>query len=143
MPRKTKQRQIVTLEQWVEIGVSEGKTVTALYPSNAEMLEQLEEMDPAPELVYRRLNFREGVPAEYYWATSDAERRQWGGHGIQRMTVARWLATLAKEAANGDGHIGRCDEPMPRPKERGGCDCPVCTASQARLDREAMPGGRP
>jgi hypothetical protein len=137
MTRKPKQRKIVTLEQWVEINRHEGKTVTTLYPSNGEMIKQLAEMDPPPELVYRRMNFREGVPEEYYWATKDPERRQWGGHGIQRMTVAWWLTMLAKETANGDGHLQPCDEPMPRPKERGGCDCPVCTASQQRLDREA------
>jgi hypothetical protein len=109
---RKKQRRIVTLEQWVEVNVREGKTVTTLYPSNEELLKEREELDPPPELVYRRINFREGVPKEYYWTTDDALQRQRAWHGVQRMTFERWVVTIEKERQIGDGHLGPCGEPM-------------------------------
>jgi hypothetical protein len=63
-------------------------------------------MDPAPELVYRRLNFVDCVPIEYHWATNDAARRRNGGHGIQRMAVDTWLEVIEAEASLGNGHVG-------------------------------------
>jgi hypothetical protein len=117
-------RAVVTVEQWVEVMVEDGRTVTRLFPSNAELKNECEER--AAELVYRRLHFAGMVPPEYYWTTADAEIRERGGCGIQRMTVATWLRTVAEEAADGSGHVGRCYEPVPRPRERGGCECEVC-----------------
>lgn len=46
------------------------------------------------------------------------------------MKMAVWLETIAREAADPDGHIGPTGHPaVPRPLERGGCDCPTCTAN--------------
>ena len=56
-------------------------------------------MEPPPDMVYLRLNFVNAVPVEYYWATSDAKRRQNGGHGIQRMTVEAWLEAVERPLA--------------------------------------------
>ena len=131
---KKKERTIVTLEQWVEVRIRDGKTETTLYPANEEMLKRKEKMNPPPSIVYRRLNFVHGVPMEYYWTTPDSRRRRNGGHGIQRMSVEDWLATIAEEARNGTGHVGPCKDPLPRPKERGGCECPSCVANQRKLD---------
>jgi hypothetical protein len=129
------QEKTVTLEQWVEIEICEGRTVTTLYPPNEEMLKQLKEMDPKPQLVYRRLNFRGSVPPEYHWTTHDEERRANGGHGIQRMLVETWLTTIAGET---DGHLGPCFAPMPRPLSRGGCDCPTCTKARDYWERQGI-----
>jgi hypothetical protein len=138
MAIKKKARSIVTLEQWVQIRIRDGKTDTKLYPPNETLLERKEKMDPPPNIVYRRLNFVDGVPPEYYWATNDVRRREFGGHGIQRMSVETWLQTIAEEKRRGTGHLGPCSDPLPRPKERGGCDCPACTFHQRRLEeREA------
>jgi len=130
-----KQPKIETLEQWVEVRVRDGKTETTLYPSNEELLKRKAKMDPPPDLVYRRLNFVNGVPEEYHWTTYDPRRRENGGHGIQRMTPERWLETIELEKRMGTGHLGPCGDPMPRPKERGGCECPACRMNQAKLDR--------
>jgi hypothetical protein len=92
-------------------------------------------MDPPPELVYRRLNFVHGVPPAYDWTGADPEVRVRGGCGIQRMDVNTWLNVIEREQASGTGHIGPCGGNLPRPKERGGCDCPVCTQNQSLLDR--------
>ena len=129
--KKKVDRKIVTLEQWVEIAVRDVKTVTLLFPSNEKLIKRAQEMDPQPDMVYRRLNFVNGVPVEYYWATKDAKRRQYGGHCIQRMTVEMWLAAMERERRLGDGHVGCVERCLPRPKSRGGCECPVCAGNRA------------
>lgn len=135
-PKKRKKIQI--LDQWVEITVEDGKTVTKLVPDNNGLIERGKKMYPPPDLVYRRFNFVHGVPPEYHWTTDDPETRRLGGRGIQRMTVDTWLEVIEKEKDNPDGLIGPTPNGnLPRPKERGGCDCPVCTQNQARLDRLA------
>jgi hypothetical protein len=132
---KKNQRKISILDQWVEIRIEDGITTTTLFPSNQDLLERGKEMDPPPDLVYRRLHFPDGVPSEYYWAVEDEELRKRGVFGTQRMTVDTWLRVIACEEAAKDGHIGMTGVGnLPRPKERGGCDCPVCTENQALLD---------
>jgi hypothetical protein len=138
MAAKKTERKIVTLEQWVQIAVQEGQTTTTLYPSNEEMVKRSKAMEPLPDMVYRRLNFVNGVPVEYYWATSDATRRQNGGHGIQRMTIEAWLDAIEREKRAGDGHVGPCDQLLPRPKSRGGCECPTCITSRARYESQGI-----
>lgn len=128
-------RKIAILEQWVEITVEGGQTVTKLFPPNRGLIEQGKTMDPPPDLVYRRLNFVNGVPKEYHWATHDEQARRYGGAGIQRMTVDRWLEVIEAEKALGHGHIGTCGGNLPRPKERGGCDCTVCTFNRYLLQQ--------
>ncbi len=132
------QRQIATIEQWAEITVEDGKTVTQVIPSNAQLIEEGKAMLPPPDLVYRRMNFVDGIPPEYHWATQDEERRRLGMCGLQRMTVDTWLDVIDREEAAATGHLGPTGVGnLPRPKERGGCDCEVCTGNQAILDRRA------
>ena len=131
-------RKIVTLEQWVEVRVWEGATLTTLYPSNDALRERAQKMDPPPEMVYRRLNFVDGVPIEYYWTTDDPARRGNGGHGIQRMALDTWLETIAHEERLGNGHVVPCSQPLPRPKSRGGCDCEVCAGIREKLERDGV-----
>jgi hypothetical protein len=137
MAKKAGQK-IVTLEQWVEVTVREGKTATTLYPPNEALRERAQKMDPPPDMVYRRLNFIDCVPVEYYWTTDDPVRRTNGGHGIQRMAVDTWLETIEREEHLGNGHVGPCSQPLPRPKSRGGCECPVCTAIRVKCEREGI-----
>ncbi len=135
---KKKLKKIQTLEQWVEIEVSPaGKTVTTQYPSNEILIQDGQKKWPAPELVYRRMHFVHGVPHDYAWATSDERIRKAGGMGIQRMTVDTWLELIEKEKALGTGHILPCGGNLPRPEERGGCDCPTCSKNRAILEARA------
>jgi hypothetical protein len=131
-------RNIVTIEQWVEVRARDGQTATTLYPSNAKMRERALTMDPPPDMVYRRLNFVDCVPVEYYWTTDDPARRRNGGHGIQRMDVQTWLETIEREEELGNGHVGPCSRALPRPKSRGGCECEVCAALRERYEREGI-----
>ena len=132
-----KRKKVTILDQWVEVEVSPaGKTVTTLYPSNEILLRDGEKKWPAPELVYRRLHFVHGVPHEYAWATSEEQIREAGGMGIQRMTVESWLEQIEKEKALGTGHLLPCGN-LPRPEERGGCDCPTCSKNRAILEARA------
>ena len=129
-----KQRKIQVLEQWVEVEVEEGVAKTTLLPSNEELIEVGKTMDPPPEYVYRRFHFQNGVPEEYVWAGGTADIRERGGAGVQRMLVDTWLDVIEREKERGDGHIGPCGGNLPRPKERGGCDCEVCTKNAAILE---------
>lgn len=130
-----KQRKIPVLDQWIEITVEDGKTVTRLYPSNEDTIKRGQKMLPPPEMVYRRLSFANGVPEEYAWTTNDAVTRERGGMGIQRMTVDTWLEVVAREKALGTGHVGPTGVGnLPRPLARGGCDCEVCAGNRALLE---------
>ena len=133
-----KLRKIPVLDQWVEIAVKDGKTVTTLYPSNEKLIREGQIMLPPPEMVYRRLNFVNGVPPEYYWTTRDEETRTYGGMGIQRMTVDTWLDVIEREKVDPESHIGPCGGNLPRPQERGGCDCPVCSHNRAILENDPL-----
>jgi len=134
-----KRKKIVRLEQWVEVRIRDGKTVTRLYPPNEELIKCGQRMLPPPEFVYRRINFADGIPSEYEWVGVNNEtHRQRGGCGIQRMTVDTWLDTIDREKLREDGHIGPTGAGnLPRPQEHGPCSCPVCTHNQAILDARA------
>ncbi len=129
-----KLRRIPVLEQWVEITVRDGITSTSLTPSNEKLIERGQTMYPPPELVYRRLHFPHGIPAEYDWISPDPQFRKYGGGGIQRMSVDSWLDLIDEEKLAPAGHIGPCPNSLPRPKEHGGCDCPFCTRCRDRLE---------
>jgi hypothetical protein len=126
MARK-KEDKITTLQQWVEVTVRDGQTVTTYYPENEVMLKEMAELETKPTLVYRRLNFRQGVPREYWWVTRVEARRQNGGHGLQRLRLEDWLEALKNEAVT--GHVSSV-RIVPRPRARGGCECESCTRSR-------------
>jgi hypothetical protein len=129
--KKKNKSKIKILEQWVEIRTKDGKTITTLYPPNDELIKEANEMDALPEYVYRRLNFPSGVPKLYYWVVKDPLARRYGGTAIQRMTFETWLDVIAREALNKNGHIGETGVgSLPRPEERGECNCPVCTGTE-------------
>lgn len=128
-----KMRKVTVLDQWVEIWREKGVTYTAVYPSNEQLIEAGKRMDPPPELIYRRFNFVNGVPEEYGWVGADAQTRKYGGVGIQRMTVETWLSLTENEQPG--THVGpTLGGNLPRPNERGGCDCPVCTMNGPMLE---------
>jgi hypothetical protein len=132
-----KQRKIAVLEQWAQVTVEDGKTMTRLFPSNEKLIEEGKSMDPPPELVYRRFEFVGSVPPEYHWTCkSRPERFERGGAGVQRMTVDTWLEVIEREAAAATGHIGPTGVGnLPRPKERGGCDCELCAHNREVMER--------
>ncbi len=139
--KKKKKQAFGVAEQWLEIRVTDGVTTTEFIPSNEELLEEIAKAvdggDAEPEMVYRRMNFPDGVPAEYAWTNSHevascekTQKGEWcercapylhGGAGIQRLTFATWKEVIAREAERGDGHAGPTGVGnLPRPKERGG-----------------------
>ncbi len=130
-----KQRKLTILNQWIEVEVVNGNTVTNLYPPNEKLIEEGKAMLPPPDLVYRRFNFSSGVPIEYHWATKNPKARERGGMGIQRMTVEQWLSLIEREKAEGTGHVGPTGVGnLPRPAEHGVCECEVCTRLAALSD---------
>lgn len=138
-----KHKKIVTLEQWVTVSVEDGQTVTHLYPSNERLIEHGKTLDPPPDLIYRRLEFLGPIPPEYAWTAAHPEEFEHGGAGVQRMTPETWLSVIQREAAAGSGHIGPTGVGnLPRPKERGGCECPTCSHNRAILETRT-PGSEP
>ncbi len=137
---KSKKPVFTVLEQWVEVRITDGVTTTDYIPSNAELLQQgegSEESGQAPQMVYRRMNFPDGVPSEYGWTNlhepdkcEEAKAGRWcalcsvkerGGHGVQRMTYETWKEVIEREALQPGGHAGPTGYGnLPRPKERGG-----------------------
>ncbi len=110
------------LEQWVEVRVTDGVTTTEYVPDNSELLKQGEESEAVPQMVYRRLNFPDGVPPEYSWTNLHEPERceetragRWcalcsvkerGGCGTQRMTYQVWKEVIETEALQPGGHAG-------------------------------------
>lgn len=144
-----KRKKVQVLEQWIEVRIVDGQTVTTLYPSNQAVLERGKRMWPAPDLVYRRFNFPDGVPSEYKWVGLTEERSRLGGSGVQRMTTDSWLELIQKETEETPpgayqssivrSHVGPTGVGnLPRPKDRGECECRVCERNQAILDLEAV-----
>jgi len=129
------------LEQWLEVTVTDGLTRTEYFPSNAELIREnqaaVEKGEAVPQMVYRRMNFPDGVPPEYAWTNlhraetcEQAQAGEWcalcqvrerGGHGIQRMSYETWLAVIEWEKESPGGHAGPTGVGnLPQPKERGG-----------------------
>jgi hypothetical protein len=130
-----KQCKLVILNQWLEIEIDHGQTITKLYPSNEKLIEEGKAMLPPPDLVYRRLNFPAGIPLEYHWVTRNPEARERGGTGIQRMTVGTWLRLIERERAEGAGHVGPTGVGnLPRPTEHGVCECAICRKNALILE---------
>lgn len=130
-----KHRKLVTLEQWVEVRAESGSTVTTLFPSNEKLIEEGKKMDPPPDLIYRRVEFVGPIPPEYHWTANHPEQFEAGGAGVQRMNVDTWLGVIEREKAGGTGHIGPTGVGnLPRPKERGGCECDVCAHNREILE---------
>ena len=135
---KNRKPVFCVLEQWMEIRVTDGVTTTEYIPTNAELRKMGAESAAVPQMVYRRMNFPDGVPVEEYGWTNvhDMEacelkaQGKWcegcarflhGGHGIQRMTYETWLEISEQEEAREGGHAGPTGVGnLPRPKERGG-----------------------
>jgi hypothetical protein len=125
-PKKQKHKKKVRIEQWVEITMENGVVKTELFPSNEVLIKEGQAKWPPPEIVYRRLNFVDGIPDVYAWAgIKDENHRKWGGCGLQRMTVDTWLAQIEEEAQRTDGHLSPVIN-LARPVDAGECSCEAC-----------------
>lgn len=112
----------------------DGVTTTRLYPSNEKLIAHGKRLDPPPTKVYRRLNFVDGIPAEYDWTgVTDETHRRLGGLALQRMSVAMWLRIIEREAQSGTGHIGPVVN-LPHPDRE--CECEACTQAGAWWDEQ-------
>jgi hypothetical protein len=137
MPATNKKKRIIQHDQWVEILRENGRTVTLFYPPNEEFERLRLKMDPPPALIYRRLNFVHGVPAEYMWTNPSPEAAQYGGMCLNRILPADWSVVLQAERAPGwNGHVVPTPNPQPRPPEFGPCPCHRCTEKREAAESE-------
>ncbi len=88
------------VEQCATINIDNGAAAITLHPPNQQLISDASRMDPNPDIVYRRLEFPRGVPAEYPWVTTDPFARQHGGFIVQRIPFVDWLQLI--ELENGD-----------------------------------------
>lgn len=124
------------LEQWIEVRIVDGKTVTRLYPPNEKLILEGQAKLPPPEMVIRRINFPDGIPPEYeFLGVRDEEHRRNGGLALQRMTVNMWLEAIEKEKQAGTGHLGPVFN-LPDFTEQ--CECAACRDTRSLLLTLAM-----
>ena len=126
--KKVKREKPLTHEQWIEIRQVDGEFVSTFYPPNDEFERERQERDPQPVLIYRRLNFVHGVPAEYSWTAPPPDVRVLGGLFLQRMLIDDWLNVMEEERNAVPHHALPCANPQPPPPEFGGCNCDCCLA---------------
>jgi hypothetical protein len=124
---KRKTGRPVHHEQWIEVTQIDGRALSTFYPPNAEFDRLLREMNPQPDLIYRRLNFVHGVPDVYLWTKPPDDIRIYGGHWLHRMLVKDWPGIMAAESLLTDHHLIPSPNPQPRPEIYGPCPCAVCT----------------
>ncbi len=136
---KTKSGKPQIMDQWIDVEMIDGKPVISYYPSNEELWQEGQKMNPPPTMVYRRFHFVDAVPPEYAWTTSDPEAMERGGLGIQRMSLETWLRIIEDEKLT--GKPGKCGGNLPKPETWGHCECKSCTANRERLlaMRQALP----
>jgi hypothetical protein len=126
---KSATKSVPKLEQWIEVTVENGITVTRLFPPNDVLQKEATAASQTPLFVNRRFFFPGGVPEEYFWAVQDEEKRQSGGAGVQRMYYETWLRAAAEEKRSGAKHVGPVDT-LPRLTAEGECDCAACLVAR-------------
>jgi hypothetical protein len=136
--RPKKKDRPLTHDQWIEVQVVNGVTVTTFYPPNREFEKERLEMDPAPSLIYRRINFVNGVPAEYRWTRPTPSVEKYGGLFLHRMTVDGWLIVMGQERQAPHQHVIASQTPQPRPEEFGPCPCPDCSRKRDEDDQREI-----
>jgi hypothetical protein len=127
---KKKLKKLVIHQQWIDITKKGDGQTSVFYPPNDEFTRMMEDMDPKPDLIYRRLNFINGVPEQYTWTSPDARAEAYGGHALVRMKVEDWPLALKEERLNGNKFAVPPARQQPRPEQFGPCPCPRCTAKR-------------
>lgn len=135
--KKKKAEKPVTIHQWIEIKTINGAVVTEFYPSNDQLEKERREMDPAPSLIYRRLHFVSGVPADYGWVDAPPEGLLYGGLFTMRIPAEDWPNIFRKERAMGNHCVIKAVS-APRPEAYGPCPCRRCTAKRDLEDSQIL-----
>ena len=131
---RNKAAKPVIHQQWIEVKRVNGQTVSKFFPTNAEFEKERLEMDPPPSLIYRRLNFVNGVPDEYSWTNPTPVVKIRGGHFLHRMLVEDWPEVMDAERREGNLHAFASPNPQHRPDAFGPCPCDACTKEREKLE---------
>jgi hypothetical protein len=125
--KKRLKKKLVIHEQWIEVLKQGEEQTSTFYPPNDEFTRMLEDMDPQPDLIYRRMNFICGVPKQYMWTEPSKNARLNGGHALHRMKAEEWPHVMEEERLNGNKFVVPAPEQQPRPEQFGPCPCARCT----------------
>jgi hypothetical protein len=96
-----------TLFQTVVVKIVNGKTVTAMYPTNEEEM-RVGATAGERKRAIRHFEFPDGVPEEYHWVFPEQNRRRAGAEREVEMSARRWRALVERETAKGTGHAKEC-----------------------------------
>ena len=98
-----------TLVQKIIVRFYRGETTTITTPNNHELFRELERTVYPPEHAYRRFEFPNGIPPEYYSFTDREDYRNEKGHTIEQLVpVEAWIATATEEEKLATGHALLC-----------------------------------
>ena len=111
-----------TLVQKIIVRFYRGETTTIMIPNNHELFRELERTVYPPEHAFRRFEFLNGIPPEYYSFTDREDYRNEKGHTIEQLVpVQAWIDTATEEEKLTTGHALLCPityEPQPCPKQK-------------------------
>ncbi len=125
-----KSKHPITHDQWIEIETVDGKTVVKYYPPNEQFEKERLDLDPPAQLIYRRIHFVNGVPAEYLWTDPPEQIRNHGGLILHRLTPDLWATVLSRERNQNHTQVLAPDYYIKRPEAFGPCPCDRCTAER-------------
>jgi len=98
-----------TLVQKIIVRFYRGETTTIMIPNNHELFRELERTIHPPEHAFRRFEFPNGIPPEYYSFTDREDYRNEKGHTIEQLVpVEAWIATATQEEKLTTGHALLC-----------------------------------
>ena len=90
--------------QQVWVRRTDGETGTTLWPTNAELAEQMETTEPRPVRVFRDIHIFDWLPPEYEWVVENLPGEStWRP---QVMTVEEWRRAVEREKTIEGGHVG-------------------------------------
>ena len=102
-------REELRVQQWVEIEVKDGRTITTCSPSNEQVMKDVAKRSERPLFLTRTLNFPRGIPPEYDWACHTDMQQTFPCIARQTVLYSQWLDVIEREKSTPGGHLGPLD----------------------------------
>ena len=102
-------REELRVQQWVEIEVKDGRTITTCSPSNEQVMKDAAKRSERPLFLTRTLNFQRGIPPQYDWACHTDMQQTFPCIARQTVLYSQWLDVIEREKSTPGGHLGPLD----------------------------------